>query len=57
MTRILIVLAALAVLATTGGCAATPAKTTMGNGWRSDTDYSAYRTIPAAIQCDDCRYE
>ncbi|WP_022978935.1 hypothetical protein [Ideonella sp. B508-1] len=56
MTRILIAIITLAALGALGGCA-TKQELTMRNDPRVGTDFSPYRTIPAAIQCDDCRYE
>lgn len=56
MTRILLAVAVAAV-ALLAGCAMKPAEPSMRTDWRTGTDHSPYRSIPAAIQCDDCRYE
>ena len=56
MTRILIAIITLAALGAVSGCATKPEQS-FRNDQRAGTDLSPYRTIPAAIQCDDCRYE
>lgn len=55
MTKIFIAIMTIAALSAMGGCATRP-EPSMRNDWRTGTDYTPYRTIPAAIQCDDCRY-
>jgi len=58
MTRQLIVLTTALVLVCVSGCATkVPEPTPLRSDWRTGTDFSPYRTIPTAIQCDDCRYE
>lgn len=54
-----LILAAMAVVmgGVLGGCASRQAEDPMRSDWRTGTDYSPYRSIPAVVQCDDCRYE
>lgn len=48
------VLSILALAFALAGCSA-PKATGLRADPRAGTDASPYRTIPAAIQCDDCR--
>lgn len=48
-------LLALLLAATLAGCATAPEPVAMHNDRRTGTDYSPYRSIATAIQCDDCR--
>ncbi len=55
MNPVLIAALTAAVLCTLGGCA-TKSEPAARYDWRTGTDATPYRTIPALIQCDDCRY-
>lgn len=57
MNRILRALTSVVALCAVAGCATKP-EPSLGNDWHAGagTDHTPYRTIPAAIQCDDCRY-
>lgn len=48
---------ALLICLALSACATAPQKPlAMGADTRTGTDFSPYRSIAPAIQCDDCRY-
>ena len=52
MIRLILTFAML--LASASGCATHTPKPSMANDWRTGTDHTPYRSVPAAIQCDGC---
>lgn len=57
MLRSAFVLLTLMAAMFSSGCATHDHAVTIFNDWRTGTEFSPYRSIPAAIQCDDCRYQ
>jgi hypothetical protein len=56
MKRILFFAAAAALVVTAGCATKAPPELTMRDDPRAGTEDSPYRSMPVAIQCDDCRY-
>lgn len=55
MIRLFVALAIL--LVGVPACSTQTPKPSMGNDWRTGTDHTPYRSVPAVIQCDGCEVD